>query len=200
MPTPLGSISSSNVLSLPLPTGLRPLCGLTTPRHHGCNGLDQHEAAAPSSCHAVKQGFLPTSQILSSPEMLYLAVGIVGATVMPHNLYLHSSIVQTRQHDRCDVGIRQAIRYATLDSNIALGLALFVNGRRPLSRPGPAEVLRDDQGSVGSTLRKSRGAIEPKLLHSLSCAAQIGTGSSASTSLGHLLNRAMLVDCGLGHI
>jgi manganese transport protein len=59
--------------------------------------------------------------------MLYLAVGIVGATVMPHNLYLHSSIVQTRQHDRCDAGIRQAIRYATLDSNIALALALFVN-------------------------------------------------------------------------
>jgi manganese transport protein len=76
---------------------------------------------------AVVQGFLPTSQILSRPEMLYLAVGIVGATVMPHNLYLHSSIVQTREHDRCEAGIRQAIRYATLDSNIALGLALLVN-------------------------------------------------------------------------
>jgi manganese transport protein len=76
---------------------------------------------------AVAAGFLPTSKILSSPEMLYLAVGIVGATVMPHNLYLHSSIVQSRRHDRCDAGIRQAIRYATLDSNIALGLALFVN-------------------------------------------------------------------------
>jgi manganese transport protein len=75
----------------------------------------------------VAAGLLPTSQILSSPDMLYLAVGIIGATVMPHNLYLHSSIVQTRQHDRCDAGIRQAIRYATLDSNIALGFALFVN-------------------------------------------------------------------------
>jgi manganese transport protein len=79
------------------------------------------------SLGAVAKGFLPTSQILSSPEMLYLAVGIVGATVMPHNLYLHSSIVQTRRHDRCETGIRQAIRYATLDSNIALALALFVN-------------------------------------------------------------------------
>ncbi|MEA3177655.1 MAG: manganese transport protein [Gammaproteobacteria bacterium] len=95
---------------------------------------------------AVAQGFLPTSQILSSPEMLYLAVGIVGATVMPHNLYLHSSIVQTRQHDRCDAGIRQAIRYATLDSNVALGLALLVNAgilvlaAGAFSHPGQAPV------------------------------------------------------------
>jgi manganese transport protein len=76
---------------------------------------------------AVASGFLPTAQIAARPEMLYLAVGMVGATVMPHNLYLHSSIVQTRKHDRCEAGIRQAIRYATLDSNLALAMALFVN-------------------------------------------------------------------------
>lgn len=76
---------------------------------------------------AMAQGFLPTSQIVTRPEMLYLAVGIVGATVMPHNLYLHSSIVQTRAPDRSEGGIRHAIRYATVDSNLALGLALFVN-------------------------------------------------------------------------
>jgi manganese transport protein len=76
---------------------------------------------------AVATGFLPSMQIAARPDMLYLAVGIVGATVMPHNLYLHSSIVQTRKHDQCEAGIRQAIRYATLDSNVALGMALFIN-------------------------------------------------------------------------
>ena len=79
------------------------------------------------SAAAVAAGFIPTAQILSSPQMLYFSVGIIGATVMPHNLYLHSSLVKTRQHERCERGIRQAIRYATLDSNVALAFALFVN-------------------------------------------------------------------------
>ena len=59
--------------------------------------------------------------------MLYIAIGIVGATVMPHNLYLHSSIVQTRAFKRDEEGRRQATRWATIDSTIALTLALFVN-------------------------------------------------------------------------
>jgi manganese transport protein len=79
------------------------------------------------SAAAVAAGFIPTAQLLSSPQMLYFSVGIIGATVMPHNLYLHSSLVKTRQHERCERGIRQAIRYATLDSNVALAFALFVN-------------------------------------------------------------------------
>jgi manganese transport protein len=73
----------------------------------------------------VAAGFLPTTQIATRPEMLYLAVGIVGATVMPHNLYLHSSLVQVRAPER--TGLGQAIRYATLDSNLALAMALLVN-------------------------------------------------------------------------
>jgi manganese transport protein len=60
--------------------------------------------------------------------MLYIAIGIIGATVMPHNLYLHSSIVQTRAYERNDGGRREAIKWATLDSTIALMLALFING------------------------------------------------------------------------
>ena len=60
--------------------------------------------------------------------MLYIAIGIIGATVMPHNLYLHSSIVQTRNFERNDAGKRNAISWATTDSTIALMLALFVNG------------------------------------------------------------------------
>ena len=76
---------------------------------------------------AVLGGFIPSSQIVTNPEMLYIAIGILGATVMPHNLYLHSSIVQTRAFERTEEGKRGAIRWATTDSTIALMLALFVN-------------------------------------------------------------------------
>ena len=73
-------------------------------------------------------GFLQPLAPFSNPEMLYIAIGILGATVMPHNLYLHSSIVQTRAFERSPTGRRDAVKWATLDSSIALGLALFVNG------------------------------------------------------------------------
>lgn len=83
-------------------------------------------AAAPPLA-AILKGFVPTSAVVTNPEMLYIAIGIIGATVMPHNLYLHSSIVQTRAYERTDAGRRDAIRWATADSTIALTLALFVN-------------------------------------------------------------------------
>jgi len=76
---------------------------------------------------AVASGFIPRSEVVTNPAMLYIAVGILGATVMPHNIYLHSSIVQTRRFNRDDRGKREAIRFATLDSSIALSLALFIN-------------------------------------------------------------------------
>lgn len=75
----------------------------------------------------VAGGLVPTSQVLANPEMLYIAMGILGATVMPHNLYLHSSIVQTRAWHSSDEDKRQAIKYATIDSSVALSLAFFVN-------------------------------------------------------------------------
>jgi len=75
----------------------------------------------------VIRGFLPTTEILSNPEMLYIALGILGATVMPHNLYLHSSIVQTRNYGDSEASRRSAIRYATIDSTVALSSALFIN-------------------------------------------------------------------------
>ncbi|HZL29461.1 MAG TPA: Nramp family divalent metal transporter [Pseudolabrys sp.] len=77
---------------------------------------------------AVLGGFIPSTEIITNPAMLYIAIGIIGATVMPHNLYLHSSIVQTRNFARTDEGKRNAIKWATTDSTIALMLALFVNG------------------------------------------------------------------------
>jgi manganese transport protein len=76
---------------------------------------------------AIFAGFVPSADIVTNPEMLYIAIGILGATVMPHNLYLHSSIVQTRRFDLTREGKRQAIRFATWDSSIALCFALFIN-------------------------------------------------------------------------
>ncbi len=72
-------------------------------------------------------GFIPNTQIVTNPDMLYLAIGILGATVMPHNLYLHSSIVQTRRYELTTEGKREAIKFATIDSNVALLFALFIN-------------------------------------------------------------------------
>lgn len=72
-------------------------------------------------------GLIPRAEILRNREMLYIAIGILGATVMPHNLYLHSSIVQTRAFGASVRDRREALRYAVFDSTLALGLALFVN-------------------------------------------------------------------------
>jgi manganese transport protein len=72
-------------------------------------------------------GLLPRAEIVTNPAMLYIAIGILGATVMPHNLYLHSSIVQTRDFDRNDAGRKSAIKFATIDSTVSLFLAFFIN-------------------------------------------------------------------------
>ena len=76
---------------------------------------------------AVIRGFAPTTQIVTNPDMLYLALGIIGATVMPHNLYLHSGIVQTRAYGETTPEKREAVKYATLDSTVALMFALTIN-------------------------------------------------------------------------
>jgi len=76
---------------------------------------------------AVMAGFIPTFEVVTNPTMLYVAIGILGATVMPHNLYLHSSIVQTRQYDETTEGKHEAVKFAFIDSTIALSFALFIN-------------------------------------------------------------------------
>jgi manganese transport protein len=73
------------------------------------------------------RGFIPDRQILADTHMLYIAIGILGATVMPHNLYLHSSIVQTRRYEETAEGKKEAVRFAFIDSTIALSIALFIN-------------------------------------------------------------------------
>ena len=89
----------------------------------GVEGLLSHPEWLPIARNLV----IPSKAILTDPEMLYIAISILGATVMPHNLYLHSSIVQTRNYPRTEQGKREAIRFANIDSATALMLALFVN-------------------------------------------------------------------------
>jgi manganese transport protein len=82
---------------------------------------------AKPSLTGVLLGFVPSTDILKNQEMLYVSIGILGATVMPHNLYLHSSIVQTRKFAHTSEGKREAIKFATIDSTLALTFALFIN-------------------------------------------------------------------------
>lgn len=84
-------------------------------------------ALAQPDIAALARGLMPKLEIVTDPTMLLLSMGIIGATVMPHNLYLHSALVQTRRHHRSPSGTREAIRFATLDSCIALLIALGIN-------------------------------------------------------------------------
>jgi manganese transport protein len=83
--------------------------------------------AAQPALAALAGGLVPSPQIVTNPGALYIAIGILGATVMPHNLYLHSSIVQTRAFERTEPGKRSAIKFATIDSTVALLFAFFIN-------------------------------------------------------------------------
>src|SRR5437667_10016728 len=82
---------------------------------------------AQPSISGMLSGLIPSTQIVTNPDALYVSIGILGATVMPHNLYLHSSIVQTRAFERNDEEREQAIKYATIDSTAALLFAFFIN-------------------------------------------------------------------------
>jgi manganese transport protein len=112
----------------------------------------------------VIRGCAPTTDLLANRQMLYLALGILGATVMPHNLYLHSGLVQTRRYGEGVSEKREAIRFATLDSTIALCLALVINASililaaATFHRAGKTDVAELDQAHaflaplLGSTL------------------------------------------------
>ena len=90
-----------------------------------CFGIEL--ALARPSFAAIAGGLIPSVQIVTNPAMLYIAIGILGATVMPHNLYLHSAIVQTRKIGPDEASKREAIRFATFDSTLALLFAFFIN-------------------------------------------------------------------------
>jgi manganese transport protein len=100
---------------------------------------------------AVIRGFAPTTEIVRNPDMLYLAIGIIGATVMPHNLYLHSGVVQTRRFGNSVADRREAIKLATIDSTIALMFALTINASililaaATFNKAGKVDVAELDQ-------------------------------------------------------
>lgn len=91
----------------------------------GCFAIEI--AMAQPALGDVLRGYIPNSEIIKNPMMLYIAIGILGATVMPHNLYLHSAIVQSRNFGDQPQGKREAIKFATIDSTVALSIALFIN-------------------------------------------------------------------------
>ncbi len=101
---------------------------------------------------AVMAGFVPQREIVVNPAMLYIAIGILGATVMPHNLYLHSSIVQSRKFQKDEKSIRNAIRFNTIDATVNLAVAFLINAailvladhllRRRTSRASGGRPLR----------------------------------------------------------
>ncbi|HEY6701065.1 MAG TPA: Nramp family divalent metal transporter [Pseudolabrys sp.] len=100
---------------------------------------------------AVIRGFAPTTSVVTNPDMLYLAIGIIGATVMPHNLYLHSGVVQTRRFGDSVEDKREAIKLATTDSTIALMFALTINASililaaATFNKAGKVDVAELDQ-------------------------------------------------------
>ena len=103
---------------------------------------------------AIGAGFVPRADVVQNPAKLYLAIGILGATVMPHNLYLHSSVVQTRRFSRCDTGKSEAVKLATIDSTIALTLAFFVNAAiLILAAAAFHEAGRHDVTEIGQAYR-----------------------------------------------
>jgi manganese transport protein len=128
-------------------------------------------ALADPNWGAVLRGFVPTGEILANHEMLYLALGILGATVMPHNLYLHSGLVQTRFIGESGREKRQAIRLANIDTSIALCLALIINASililaaATFNRSGRTDVAELDQAHaflaplLGSTLAPTLFAV-----------------------------------------
>ncbi len=104
---------------------LESLVGLLVLTIAACIGVELL-LAKPVVAELVK-GFIPTADVVTRPGMLFVALGIIGATVMPHNLYLHSSIVGSRDFGKSDEERREAMRFATWDSTLALSLAFFVN-------------------------------------------------------------------------
>ena len=102
----------------------------------------------------VARGLIPGHEIIRNPSMLYIAIGIIGATVMPHNLYLHSSVVQTRRYDLTHEGRRQAIQFSVLDVVAALTIALFINaGILVLSAAAFHETGRQDVAEIQDAYR-----------------------------------------------
>ncbi|MEX2461662.1 MAG: Nramp family divalent metal transporter [Paenibacillaceae bacterium] len=141
-------------------------------------------------------GFVPRTEILTNPLMLYIAIGILGATVMPHNLYLHSSIVQTRKFERSSKGKREAIHFSTWDSTIALFFALFINAAililsaATFHKAGMTEVA--DIGDAYHTLTPLLGTTLGSILFAVALLASGQNSTLTGTLAGQIVMEGFL--------
>ncbi len=140
----------------------------------------------------IVQGLVPRTEIVSNPAMLYIAIGILGATVMPHNLYLHSSIVQTRKVLPDDASRREAIRFATLDSTMALLFAFFINAAiLILAAAAFHRSGHQDVADIGDAYRLLTPLLGTTLASTLFAVALLASGQN-STITGTLAGQIVM--------
>jgi manganese transport protein len=140
----------------------------------------------------IMRGLVPTTQIVSNPVMLYIAIGILGATVMPHNLYLHSSIVQTRKVLPDDRSRREAIKFATLDSTVALLFAFFINAAiLILAAASFHNTGHQDVADIGDAYRLLTPLLGTTLASTLFAVALLASGQN-STITGTLAGQIVM--------
>ncbi len=138
------------------------------------------------------KGLIPSSQVITDPTMLYIAIGILGATVMPHNLYLHSSIVQTRASDQSPAGKREAIKYATIDSTLALLFAFFINGAILVLAAATFNVAgHNDVADIGDAHKLLTPLLGTTLASTLFAVALLASGQN-STITGTLAGQIVM--------
>ncbi|MEO8200080.1 MAG: Nramp family divalent metal transporter [Gemmatimonadota bacterium] len=138
------------------------------------------------------RGLIPHSQIVTNPAMLYIAIGILGATVMPHNLYLHSSIVQTREVAKNDQSLREAIKYSTLDSTLALFFAFFINAAiLILSASTFHSTGHQDVAEIGNAYQLLTPLLGTTLASTLFAVALLASGQN-STITGTLAGQIVM--------
>ncbi|MES2753967.1 MAG: Nramp family divalent metal transporter [Pseudomonadota bacterium] len=129
----------------------------------------------------VLRGYIPTTEVITNPAMLYIAIGILGATVMPHNLYLHSSIVQTRAFAQDDTGKREAIKFATIDSTVALSLALFINSAILILAAATFHVAgRTDVAEIGDAYQLLTPMLGAAFASTLFAVALLASGQNST--------------------
>ncbi len=150
--------------------------------------------AAPqwTGADGVVSGFIPSMDILRNHQMLYIALGILGATVMPHNLYLHSSIIQTRRHGYSIAGLKDAIHLAYIDSSVALTLALFVNAAiLVLAAAAFYRTAHHEIGDIQSAYKLLTPLLGASLATPLFAVALLASGQN-STLTGTLAGQVIL--------
>jgi manganese transport protein len=141
---------------------------------------------------AMFAGLIPTGQVITNPDMLYIAIGILGATVMPHNLYLHSSIVQTRASDQSPTGKREAITFATIDSTLALLFAFFINAAILILAAATFNVAgQHDVADIGDAYKLLTPLLGTTLGSTLFAVALLASGQN-STITGTLAGQIVM--------